>query len=150
EKENHDEKQKLLTQITEKLLKGTIRPRVNRDLFYAQLEFFVYLCRAEECIKFILTSFTMIQAKLGITADFSPLFTMQKDYQAFMKEAMTGTMIGYKYDLKDGETTGTFKLVEYTGVGRLLMHDWHCVYEDSDQKQGPAVIFLSGTSHAPE
>lgn len=150
EKENHDEKQKLLTQITEKLLKGTIRPRVNKDLFYAQLEFYIYLCRAEECIKFILTSFTMIQAKLGMSADFSPLFTMQKDYQAFMKEAMTGTMIGYKYDLKDGETTGAFKLVEYTGVGRLLLHDWHCVYEDSDQKQGPAVIFLSGTSHAPD
>ena len=150
EKENHDEKQKLLTKITEKLLKGRIRPRVNKDLFYAQLEFFIYLCRAEECIKFILTSFTMIQAKLGMSADFSPLFTMQKDYQAFMKEAMTGTMIGYKYDLKDGETTGAFKLVEYTGVGRLLLHDWHCVYEDSDQKKGPAVIFLSGTSHAPE
>lgn len=150
ENENHEEKQKLLTRITEKLLKGTIQPRVKRDLFYAQLEFFIYLSRAEECIKFILTSFTMIQAKLGMAADFSPLFTMQKDYQAFMKEAMTGTMIGYKYDLKDGETTGTFKLVEYTGVGRLLLHDWHCIYEDSDQKQGPAVIFLSGTSHAPE
>ncbi|GED30283.1 hypothetical protein P9G84_14990 [Brevibacillus centrosporus] len=150
ETENIEEKQKLLTKITGKLLKGTIQPRVNRELFYAQLEFFIYLCRAEECIKFILTSFTMIQAKLGMSVDFSPLFTMQRDYQPFMKEAMTGTMIGYKYDLKDGDSTGAFKLVEYTGVGRLLLHDWHRVYEDSDQKQGPAVIFLSGTSHAPD
>ncbi|MGI2295682.1 hypothetical protein [Paenibacillus sp. GXUN7292] len=150
ETENIEEKQKLLTKITEKLLKGTIQPRVSRELFYAQLEFFIYLSRAEECIKFILTSFTMIQVKLGMSANFSPLFTMQRDYQPFMKEAMTGTMIGYKYDLKDGESTGAFKLVEYTGVGRLLLHDWYRVYKDSDQKQGPAVIFLSGTSHAPD
>ncbi|MFC0215222.1 hypothetical protein ACFFK0_22785 [Paenibacillus chartarius] len=144
-----DEKQILLTKVKEKL-KGEIQPRVKQELFYAQLEFFLYLCRAEECIKFILTSFPMIQAKLGISADFSPLFTMQKDYQPFMKEAMTGTMIGYKYDLMDGETTGAFKLIEYTGVGRLLLHDWHHIYEHSDLKQGPAIIFLSGTSHAPE
>lgn len=150
ETETIEEKQKLLTKITEKLLKGTIHPRVSRELFYAQLEFFIYLSRAEECIKFILTSFTMIQAKLGISANFSPLFTMQRDYQPFMKEAMTGTMIGYKYDLKDGDAAGAFKLVEYTGVGRLLLHDWYRVYKDSDQKQGPAVIFLSGTSHAPD
>ncbi|MFS0555059.1 hypothetical protein [Brevibacillus sp. 179-C9.3 HS] len=150
ETENIEAKQKLLTKITSKLLKGTIQPRVNRDLFYAQLEFFIYLSRAEECVKFILTSFAMIQAKLGMSADFSPLFTMQKDYQPFMKEAMTGTMIGYKYDMKDGDVTGSFKLVEYAGVGRLLLHDWHRVYEDSDQKQGPALIFLSGTSYAPD
>ncbi|GAA0404189.1 hypothetical protein [Paenibacillus motobuensis] len=145
-----EEKQNLLVKIVDKKLKGSIQPRVNQNLFYAQLEFFIYLCRAEECIKFILTSFAMVQPKLGISADFSPLFTMQKDYQPFMKEAMTGTMIGYKYDLKDGDTTGAFKLIEYTGVGRLLLYDWHRVYEDSDQKQGPSVIFLSGTSHAPE
>lgn len=149
ETENVDEKRKLLHKIIEKL-KGEIQPRIKPELFYAQLEFFIYLCRAEECIKFILTSFSMIQAKLGMSANFSPLFTMQKDYQPFMKEAMTGTMIGYKYDLKDGDTTGPFKLVEYTGIGRLLLHDWHHIYEQSDQKQGPAVIFLSGTSHAPE
>lgn len=148
ETDNPDEKQTILTKVKEKL-KGHIQPRVKQDLFYAQLEFFLYLCRAEECIKFILTSFSMVQAKLGMSADFSPLFTMQKDFQPFMKEAMTGTMIGYKYELMDGETTGAFKLVEYTGVGRLLLHDWHEIYENSDLKQGPAVIFLSGTSHAP-
>ncbi|QCT01585.1 hypothetical protein E6C60_0864 [Paenibacillus algicola] len=150
ETDHTEEKQKLLTKITEKLLKGSMKPRVNQKLFYDQLEFFIYLCRAEECIKYILTSFPVIQAKLGLSVNFSPLFTMQRDYQPFMKEAMTGTMLGYKYDLKDGESMGVFKLVEYTGVGRLLLHDWHRIYEDSDQKQGPAVILLSGTSHAPD
>lgn len=92
----------------------------------------------------------MIQAKLGLTINFSPLFTMQRDYQAFMKEAMTGITLGYKYELPDNEKTGEFKLIEYTAVGRLLLHDWHNLYQECDEKAGPAVVFLSGTSHAPK
>ncbi|MBP1896897.1 hypothetical protein J2Z18_006039 [Paenibacillus lactis] len=130
-------------------VKGEVKPRVKRQLLYAQLEFFIYLCRAEENIKYILTAFPMIQVKLGLSIDFSPLFTMQKDYEAFMKEAMTGITLGYKYDLPDAEKSGKFKLIEYTAIGRLLLKDWHQLYQVSDGKEGPAVVFLSGTSHAP-
>jgi len=130
-------------------VKGEVKPQVKRQLLYAQLEFFIYLCRVEENIKYILTAFPMIQVKLGLSIDFSPLFTMQKDYEAFMKEAMTGITLGYKYDLPDGEKSGKFKLIEYTAIGRLLLKDWHQLYQVSDGKEGPAVVFLSGTSHAP-
>lgn len=131
-------------------VKGAIKPRVKKQLLYAQLEFFIYLCRAEENIKYILTAFPMIQVKLGLSIDFSPLFTMQKDYQAFMKEAMTGVTLGYRYDLPDGEKSGKFKLIEYTAIGRLLLNEWHQLYQNSDGKEGPAIVFLSGTSHAPK
>ncbi|WP_052646929.1 hypothetical protein [Paenibacillus terrae] len=149
ETESFEQKMKLLDQIISKV-NGISKSRIKKELLYAQLEFFLYLCRAEESIKFILTTFPMIQAKLGLSIDFSPLFTMQKDYQAFMKEAMTGITLGYKYDLTDNEKTGKFKLIEYTAVGRLLLHDWHNLYKECDGKEGPAVIFLSGTSHAPK
>lgn len=149
ETESSEQKLKLIDQIISKV-NGVPKPRVKKELLFAQLEFFLYLCRAEESIKYILTTFPMIQAKLGLSVDFSPLFTMQKDYLAFMKEAMTGITLGYKYDLPDNEKTGKFKLIEYTAVGRLLLHDWHSLYQECDGKDGPAVIFLSGTSHAPK
>lgn len=149
ETESHEQKLKLMDQIITRV-NGVFKPSIKKDLLYAQLEFFLYLCRAEESIKYILTTFPMIQAKLGLSIDFSPLFTMQKDYQAFMKEAMTGITLGYKYDLPDNEKTGKFKLIEYTAVGRLLLHDWHNLYKECDGKEGPAVVFLSGTSHAPK
>ncbi|OKP97658.1 hypothetical protein [Paenibacillus sp. P46E] len=149
EAESYEQKQRLLEQIISKV-NGVLKPRVKTELLYAQLEFFLYLCRAEESIKYILTTFPMIQAKLGLSINFSPLFTMQKDYQAFMKEAMTGITLGYKYELPDNEKTGKFKLIEYTAVGRLLLHDWHNLYQECDRKAGPAVVFLSGTSHAPK
>ncbi|OMD93543.1 hypothetical protein [Paenibacillus odorifer] len=147
--ESHEQKLKLMDQIITRV-NGVFKPRIKIDLLYAQLEFFLYLCRAEESIKYILTTFPMIQAKLGLSIEFSPLFTMQKDYQVFMKEAMTGLTLGYKYDLPDNEKTGKFKLIEYTAVGRLLLHDWHNLYKECDGKEGPAVVFLSGTSHAPK
>ncbi|WP_195575448.1 hypothetical protein [Paenibacillus sp. 1001270B_150601_E10] len=130
-------------------VKGQVKQGVNNQLLFAQLEFFIYLCRVEENIKYILTAFPMIQVKLGLSIDFSPLFTMQKDYAAFMKEAMPGITLGYKYDLPDGEKSGKFKLIEYTAIGRLLLKEWHQLYQASDDKCGPAVVFLSGTSHAP-
>lgn len=149
EMENVEEKQQLLQKCMFKL-KGQVRPRIKQELLYAELEFFLYLCRAEDSIKYVLTTFPTIHSKLGISSNISPLFSMQKDYQPFMKEAMTGMMIGYKYDLKDGETVGKFKLVEYIGIGRLLLQDWNQIYEASDHKKGPAIVFLSGTSYAPK
>lgn len=144
-----ERKQEWIEELIAKV-KGKVKPRVKKKLLYAQLEFFIYLCRAEENIKYILTAFPMIQVKLGLSIDFSPLFTMQKDYEAFMKEAMTGITLGYKYDLPDAEKSGKFKLIEYTAIGRLLLKDWHQLYQVSDGKEGPAVVFLSGTSHAPK
>nr|WP_275100880.1 hypothetical protein [Paenibacillus dendritiformis] len=144
-----ERKQEWIDKLVSKV-KGQVKPRVNKQLLYAQLEFFVYLCRAEENIKYILTAFPMIQVKLGLSIDFSPLFTMQKDYEAFMKEAMTGITLGYKYDLSDGENSGKFKLIEYTAIGRILLKEWHQLYQISDGKEGPAVVFLSGTSYAPD
>lgn len=144
------ERKQLWIDVLISKLKGVIKPRVKKSLLYAQFEFFIYLCRVEENIKYILTAFPMIQVKLGLTIDFSPLFTMQKDYQAFMKEAMTGVTLGYRYELPEGKKSGKFKLIEYTAIGRLLLNEWHQLYRDSDSKEGPAVVFLSGTSHAPK
>lgn len=146
--DSQEQKQEWIDELISKI-KGQVKPRLKKQLLYAQLEFFVYLCRAEENIKYILTAFPMIQVKLGLSIDFSPLFTMQKDYEAFMKEAMTGITLGYKYDLPDGEKSGKFKLIEYTAIGRLLLKEWNQLYRISDGKEGPAVVFLSGTSHAP-
>ncbi|MBT2285841.1 hypothetical protein J7E78_20055 [Paenibacillus polymyxa] len=148
ETEDHADKEALLNELIQKV-GGQMKPRIKKELLYAQLEFFLYLSRAEESIKYVLTAFPMVQAKLGLRIDFSPLFTMQKDFQPFMKEAMTGITLGYKYDLPDGAKTGKFKLIEYTAVGRLLLHEWNHLYRDSDNKEGPSVVFLSGTSHAP-
>jgi hypothetical protein len=35
-------------------------------------------------------------------------------------------------------------------VGRQLLNDWPNLYEAADDKKGPTVIFLSGTSYAPK
>jgi hypothetical protein len=59
-------------------------------------------------------------------------------------------MRGYRYETKDGIDTGEFKIVQYLAVGRQLLNDWPVLYEAADDKKGPTVILLSGTSYAPK
>ncbi|KRE50657.1 hypothetical protein [Paenibacillus sp. Soil724D2] len=145
---SHSEKRLILdTVLTE--INGAFRSNVDRDLWYDILEFYLYLVRADYCIREIKNIYPIIQAKLQLTSELYQQLTVNEDMRPFIKEAMTGALTGYSYDVRDGDTIGTFKIVEYTGVGRLLLQDWHQVYDYSDSKKGPALVLLSGTSLAP-
>ncbi|CAM4498950.1 hypothetical protein FHS16_005558 [Paenibacillus endophyticus] len=128
---------------------GGFRTSIDRELWYDVLEFYLYLVRADYCMREIKEYFPIIKAKLNLVTELHPQFAVQEDLQSFMKDAMTGSMTGYSYDIKQGQDVGTFKLIEYTGVGRLLLQEWSHLYEHSDNMKGPAVVLLSGTSYAP-
>lgn len=115
---------------------------------YNQIKFFVYLAHIEQAMKWILEYYPVVQQYLHPSVEI-PLLTQIRDFHPFMKEAMTGVMLGYRYETKDGSDTGAFKIIQYLAVGRQLMNEWSLIYEAADNKKGPAIILLSGTSYAP-
>jgi hypothetical protein len=145
---SHSEKRKILDAVLAEI-NGAFRHGIDNDLWYDILEFYLYLVRADYCIREIKNLYPIIKAKLQLTSDLYQQFTVNEDMRPFIKEAMTGALTGYSYDVREGDTIGTFKIVEYTGVGRLLLQDWHQIYDYSDAKKGPALVLLSGTSLAP-
>jgi len=128
---------------------GKIRNRSKSKLIYEQLEFFLYLGRIEHHMSHLLNHFNLVQAELDIQSDLSTMFTMRKDYLPFIKDGMTGMVFGYRYEVPEDAMLGRFKFFEYTGIGRLLLRDWCRVYQAADEKKGPGIVMLSGTSYAP-
>lgn len=76
-------------------------------------------------------------------------FNFIKKYIPFMPEPLTERSFQYQYKVRETETTGTFSLYEYMGVGRNLLLHFYELYQHIDGVRGPAVILLSGTSVAP-
>ena len=120
-----------------------------RDKLYAKIELFVYLAHIDSAMKFIMRAYPSVQSSIPNQLEV-PMLRNNKDFHPFIKEAMTGVMLGYRYEVKDGEDLGTFKMIQYIAVGRELLVKWPFIYEQADEKKGPSVILLSGTSYAPE
>lgn len=142
--DDFDEKMNILNNCVK-----TLGGKIEQPKLYDQLEFFLYLARVDYGLKFVLTYYPAVQNRLGTGFELSPLLTMAEEYRPFLKDALTGVMFGYRYEVKDGEAMGSFKLIEYSGIGRLLLHSWNNVYEIESEKKGPAIVLLSGTSHLP-
>lgn len=117
------------------------------NILYEKIELFVYLANIEAALKYIKYYYPIIQQYGNVDA--IPMLSMTSDFRPLMKEAMTGVMFGYRYEHKDGEVVGDFKIIQYVAVGRQLLHDWPMIYEQADERKGPAVVLLSGTSYAP-
>jgi hypothetical protein len=116
------------------------------ELLKKQVEFLLYLAQIDYYIKYLIQHFPSVREYLEIEADLSEFLRIQsRDLKPFVPETMTGMMIGYRF-LPD---ENKFKFMEYIGVGRQLLHEWHNLYERADNNEGPGVIFLSGTSYAP-
>lgn len=130
-------------------LGGNIPEKNKAVQLYSKIEFFVYLAHIERAMKWILQFYPVVQHYLNSNVEI-PLLTQIKDFRPFMKEAMTGVMLGYRYETKEGIDTGEFKIIQYMAVGRQLLNEWPSLYEAADGKKGPTVILLSGTSYAPE
>lgn len=128
---------------------GNIPEDSQSQILYSKIEFFVYLAHIEHALKFILNFYPVIQQYLNTQVDV-PLLTQIRDLRPFLKEAMTGVMLGYRYETNDGTETGQFKIIQYIAVGRQLLNEWSSLYEIIDNNRGPAVTLLSGTSYAPK
>lgn len=123
---------------------------INNQLIEQKLEFFLYLVRLDHLLRYLIHNFPNVSAVLNIENEVERIFrTTPRDYLPFIKDSMTGMLLGYRYIGKEGDKLGTFKIIEYNGVGRQLLTDWHSIYELADEKKGPAIVFLSGTSYAP-
>jgi hypothetical protein len=111
----------------------------------------LYLCLAliDHDMQVFMDLYPLVQSKLGKLSEFEGLFSIQREFTSILKDAMTGRMTGYLYEVKPGSETGTFKAVQYSGVGRLLLEEWNSIYSGIDGYEGPAVVLLSGTSLAP-
>ncbi|MPL63725.1 hypothetical protein SDC9_09366 [bioreactor metagenome] len=125
-----------------------VKSKLDMVLLSLQLELFLYLGRFEDHLKNILQYADIVFEELNISSSLGKVFNMRKEFSPFMKEGMTGMMVGYRYFAKES-SLGTFKFFEYSGVGRLLLKEWSDLYDQTDGIQGPGVVFLSGTSVAP-
>jgi len=119
------------------------------EVLYSKIEFFVYLAHIENSLKYILHFYTIVQKYLNSDVEV-PLLHQIHDFIPFIKEAMTAVMFGYRYETEESKETGQFKIIQYLAVGRELLTRWSTIYENADEKIGPAVVLLSGTSYAPK
>ncbi|MEK5442545.1 hypothetical protein [Fredinandcohnia sp. FSL W7-1320] len=146
--EKIEEKQEMINLFITRV-DGAFIANINEELVKDQIELFLYLARLDLGIKFMLTYYSAVQSRLGTGSEDFHLVSLAKEYQPFIKEAMTGFMLGYRYDIKENEEIGSFKLIEYSGIGRYLLTEWHEIYEKAYGHKGPALVLLSGTSHLP-
>ncbi|MBZ9533268.1 hypothetical protein KGR20_03225 [Cytobacillus oceanisediminis] len=146
--ESVEEKQEIINQLI-KTVGGEIKEKSNIVLINDLIELFMYLARLDMGIKFLLTYYPAVQNRLGTGSDGYYQTSVATEYQAYMKEAMTGFMLGYRYDMKENDDIGSFKLIEYFGIGRFLLTEWHQIFENAYGNKGPALVLLSGTSHLP-
>ncbi|KXG08663.1 hypothetical protein AT864_03080 [Anoxybacillus sp. P3H1B] len=116
------------------------------ELLKRQVEFLLYLAQIDYYIKYLIQHFPSVREYLEIEADLNEFLRIQsRDLKPFVPETMTGMMIGYRFLPEENK----FKFMEYIGVGRQLLSEWHNLYENPDHHEGPGIIFLSGTSYAP-
>jgi len=137
-----------LTAIIKKL-GGEAKPRGRLKFPVESLELYLCLAIIDYDIQVFMDLYPLVQSKLGKLSEFEGLYAIQREFASILKDAMTGRMTGYLYEVKPGNETGTFKAVQYSGVGRLLLEEWNSIYSGIDDYEGPAVILLSGTSLAP-
>lgn len=114
------------------------------------LALYLLLVSADHCLKQFFETYPIIQSKIGVLTESDIWLSMHREFNSFIPEAMTGPLTGFHYDVKDGMKTGTFRVAQYTGVGRHLLYRWSHLYQQSDLKAGPAIVLLSGTSLAPD
>lgn len=147
--DNERNKKSLLEQCM-KLLTGEEKGYVEHVELYQELEFFLYLARVDHHFRYLTYNYLYVSQYLGLDGEIEPMFrTTPRDYHPFIKDSMTGILLGYRYIIPDGARLGYFKLLEYYGVGRELLKDWHQIYRHALGLEGPAIVFLSGTSYAP-
>jgi len=125
------------------------RKNIDQELLLLQLEFFIYLGRLEYYLDRVMVILDVVAQELNVSTQLAPFFSMRRDFSPFLKEGMTGMLKGYRYKRDNQHELGTFKFFEYIGIGRLLLKEWHNVYAAADNKSGPAIVLLSGTSYAP-
>ncbi|GAB7386960.1 hypothetical protein BSNK01_07960 [Bacillaceae bacterium] len=142
--------EKILLQRCLKEVSGEDKHYEDDPKLFQKLEFFLYLARIDDHFRYLIYNHLYVSHYLNLEREIGQMFrTTPRDYHSFIKDSMTGLLLGYRYLIPDGSRLGYFKLLEYNGVGRELLKDWHRMYEDADQRRGPAVVFLSGSSYAP-
>jgi hypothetical protein len=144
--EEKTDNQQIVSNITQKILKTSANEKKNA---LVHLEFYLYFAYMDYHIRFLISYYPAVQNRLGTSYEFSPHLTKSRVYKPFLLDAMTGTFTGYRYEQSEKNKLGLFKLVEYSGIGRKLLYDWHQLYKDAFDIEGPAIIALSGTSLAP-
>ncbi|QSF46191.1 pPIWI_RE_Z domain-containing protein [Paenibacillus tianjinensis] len=146
--ESLEDRKVILKRIVVKL-GGEEKPRGSYRYPYDWLEFYLYLSNVDYELEILKDLYPFIRTKLRMFSEINVFQSNQRGFIPFLKEAMTGRLTGYMYEVKREGVPGTFKAVHYSGVGRLLLQDWNSAFEHSDSHQGPAIVLMSGTSYAP-
>jgi hypothetical protein len=143
---DNNERDDILEQAYNFLFEGQMID--NEEEVKSLLEFYFSISKVDFHLKYLLQFYPAVQNVLGTEYSASYLLALKKDLLPFMKDAMTGSFMGYRYSETEGGI-GKFKIVEYSGVGRLLLSEWSHLFENVTGNQGPSVILLSGTSYSP-
>lgn len=125
-----------------------IHRKETQSLLLNQLKCLLLLSRIDYNLRFIFYHYPMISYIVGFREQAERILHIENQFRSFMKDSMTGKLLGYQL-LEDEDGVIRFKVIHYAGVGRDLLTHWHRLYEDADDRPGPCVLFLSGTSYAP-
>ncbi|MFD2171022.1 hypothetical protein [Tumebacillus lipolyticus] len=146
--ESVEERRTILRRVVVNL-GGSEEPRGSYRYPYDWLEFYLYLSVVDYDLAELKELYPFIRTKIGLFSEVNIFQSNQRGFIPFLKEAMTGRLTGYIYEVMRDGVPGTFKTVHYSGIGRLLLKDWNQIFKSSDDHQGPAIVLLSGTSFAP-
>ncbi len=112
-----------------------------------ELLFFVYLANIQYAINYI-WEHRYIAKDYNIAIDDLILGVRFEKFLPFIREPMTGLKYGFNYVEQEGK--GQIKLIVYQGIGADLFYQWGQLYEAVSEKEGPAIVYFSGTSYAKD
>lgn len=72
-----------------------------------------------------------------------------KDYLSLIPASPMGNLFGFRVTINEKRELKSFIVFKATGMGRWLLTNYHQLYMELDNRKGPHVILLSGTSWAP-
>ncbi|MCT4606120.1 MAG: hypothetical protein N4A64_08475 [Marinisporobacter sp.] len=127
----------------------TLKKKVDRKLFIQKIQLYIYLVQVDYYFNHLVRDYPFINEKLGNQYEIvSILSSLHKSILSFVTEPMLERYVGYKFHKDKRNDFIAIELVAYVGMGRSLMYKLPHLKKEIN-KQGPAVIMLSGTSIAP-
>jgi hypothetical protein len=112
-------------------------------------KFFICLLYFDCHYKLLINLKAVVQQSLSIKIDeINTSYKIIKRYLPFLPEAPTGRSFQYhykEYGQKRGNI-GTFMTYNYYAIGRKVLTNFSRIFESVSDKQGPCMMYLSGTS----
>ena len=137
--------------ITERIRKWYFRGEKASEDDLLMIVFIFILNIFEKNFKNMVTGLENISALNDLSIEnASVMFRGIEDYLAFIPTSPAGNKFGIRVTADNNNNLKRLVLFKSRGLGRWLLTNYHNMYERIDNKKGPNVLLLSGTSWAPK